>query len=104
MEARIAKRAEKILRRGAPRRLIFEVMPLRYAEGLFWAAVVVCVVAQVAIFRSIAAMRSTSARSTGTAGSAPARTRSAAELAWAVIPAIALAAVLFATWRAIHPK
>ncbi len=79
-------------------------MPLRYAEGLFWAAVVCCVVAQVAIFRSIAATRSTSARSTGAAGSGPSRTRSAAEVAWAVIPAIALAAVLFATWRAIHPK
>lgn len=73
-----------------------------YADGLFWAAVVCCVVAQIAIFRSIVAMRSTASRHT--AAGSPSRARGAAEIVWAVAPAIALVAVLLATWHAIHPK
>jgi heme/copper-type cytochrome/quinol oxidase subunit 2 len=30
--------------------------------------------------------------------------RRGAELLWAVVPALALAAVLFLTWRAMHPR
>ncbi len=77
-------------------------MPGKYADGLFWAAVVCCVVAQIAIFRSIAAVRSAAGRSN--AAASPSRAGGAADIVWAVAPAIALVAVLFATWRAIHSK
>jgi hypothetical protein len=53
------------------------------AESLFWAAVVVCVVAHAAILRSV--LRA-----------APRRVM---DVAWAIIPAIGLTAVLLITWR-----
>ena len=55
------------------------------AKAVFWAAVCLCVMAHLAILRSV--MRS-----------AP---RRRLELAWALIPALALAALLVMTWRSI---
>ena len=55
------------------------------ARLLFWAAVCACGIAHLAIVRSVA--MTTRRRPT--------------ELAWAVIPAIVLAAVLVMTWRAM---
>jgi heme/copper-type cytochrome/quinol oxidase subunit 2 len=56
------------------------------ATILFWAAALVCGVAHGAIVASI--VRSTP--------------RKRLEIAWAVIPALALAAVLAMTWRGMH--
>jgi hypothetical protein len=56
------------------------------ARNLFWAAVIICGVAHVAIVASVVR-------------SAP---RRRLEIAWAVIPALALAAVLVMTWRRMH--
>jgi hypothetical protein len=53
------------------------------AKGLFWAAVVICGLANLAIVRSV--MRS-----------APRRRR---EVVWAIIPALLLVAVFVVTWR-----
>jgi hypothetical protein len=62
------------------------------ADAIFWVAVAACLVAQAAILRSVAATR------TGSAG------HRATELAWAIAPAVALALVLAATWRTLHPR
>ena len=64
------------------------LLPPAVATTLFWAAVLVCGAAHVAIVASV--MRS-----------AP---RRRLEIAWAVIPALVLAAVLVMTWRGIHPS
>ena len=57
------------------------------ATTLFWAAALVCGVAHLAIVASVVR-------------SGP---RRRLEIAWAVIPAVALAAVLVMTWRGMHP-
>ena len=77
-------------------------MPAAVANTVFWLAVVCCAVAQGAIFRStIASWRR--APGAGAEG-APSLRRSgaAAEVAWAVLPALALAAILAWTWHAMH--
>jgi heme/copper-type cytochrome/quinol oxidase subunit 2 len=65
------------------------------AETIFWIAVVACAVAQVAILRStFAAGRANKSELV------PASSRSG-EIAWAIIPALALSAVLVVTWQGI---
>ena len=54
------------------------------ADVLFWLAAGCCAVAELAIVRSVAGARR------------------ASEMVWAVLPALALAAVLALTWRAMH--
>lgn len=56
------------------------------ARSLFWVAVCLCGIAHLAIVRSV--LRA-----------APARRR---EIAWAVIPAVLLAAVLVMTWHRVY--
>jgi hypothetical protein len=68
------------------------------AETIFWIAVFACAVAEVAILRSTFA-----ARRANTSDLVPASPRSS-ELAWAVIPALALCAVLVATWQRIEAR
>ena len=72
-------------------------MPFSLADAIFWIAVACCVVAQLAIVRS--AIVSPARVADGHPASAA---RRASEIAWAVIPGIALAVVLVFTWRAIH--
>lgn len=67
-------------------------------ELLFWIAVACCLVAQVAITRST--LRAP-ARSAELRPGVP-RPRRSIEVAWTVLPAVALALVLVMTWRAIH--
>ena len=73
------------------------------AETLFWIAAVACAIAEIAILRSTFAARR--AIKSELVPSASPR----GELAWAVIPAVALGVVLTATWQRIeardtHPK
>lgn len=56
-------------------------------DAVFWVSVASCAVAQVAIVRSVV----TSPR------------RRPVEIAWAVLPAFALGALLVLTWRRLHP-
>ena len=69
------------------------------ADAIFWLAVASCAVAQFAILRSTVAARAGDAAS-------PARRPATRleEIVWAVAPALALAALLFFTWRAVHPR
>lgn len=66
------------------------------AETIFWIAAVLCLAAQTAILR--AAFRPPASE---TAATVPHSSRRV-EILWAVIPAIALALLLAATWREIH--
>lgn len=66
-------------------------------DALFWLAVASCVVAQAAIFRALLATHPAAAH-----GEAVPRPRTGAEVAWALLPALALALVLALTWRAMH--
>ena len=74
-------------------------MPLSFADAIFWVAVACCSVAQLAIIYS-------SVVSPARVPGAPEPTstiRRIGEIAWAVLPGIALAAVFVFTWQAIHP-
>ena len=68
------------------------------AEMIFWIAVVACAVAEVAILRSTFV-----ARRANKSELVPASPRSG-EIAWAVLPALALCAVLIATWQRIEAR
>lgn len=63
---------------------------------IFWAAAAGCALSQAAIVRS--ALRARAQRPDGSAS--PPR---AIEVAWTVVPALALLLVLVVTWRALHP-
>jgi hypothetical protein len=77
-------------------------MPATLSELLFWGAVAVCGVAQLLVLRSTFAGR---AHAPDPAlPTARVRRRSAVELLWAIIPPIALAVVLWATWGAVRPQ
>ena len=68
------------------------------AETLFWIAAVACAIAELAILRSTFAARR--AIKSELVPSASPR----GELAWAVIPAVALGIVLTATWQRIEAR
>ena len=74
------------------------MLPTNAADAIFWIAAVSCLIAQGAILRSVLAARTARAA----VADAP-RPRHAVEIAWAVVPAVALALVLLATWRTLHP-
>jgi len=71
-------------------------MRLSLATGLFWTSVACCLIAQVFIVRSVLGARHLPAPDP-----ALPRARAGMELLWAVAPAVALAALLLFTWRAI---
>jgi heme/copper-type cytochrome/quinol oxidase subunit 2 len=72
-------------------------MSLRIADAIFWIAVACCVVAQLAILQSVIVSPARSAdREPASA------TRRGAEIAWAILPGVALAVVFVFTWHAIH--
>ena len=73
-------------------------MPLPLADAIFWVAVACCAVAQWFILRG-----ALTASLTPSAGDAVPTSRRPLEIAGAVLPAVALALVLAATWRAMHP-
>jgi heme/copper-type cytochrome/quinol oxidase subunit 2 len=78
-------------------------MALRFADAIFWVAVGCCVIAQSAILYSV--LRVSPARRSATHAVSVSQSSSfgrAIEIAWAVIPGIALAAVLLYTWRAMR--
>ena len=68
------------------------------AETIFWIAAVACVIAEVAILRSTFAVQRANRSEL-----VPASSRGG-EIAWAVIPALALCAVLVATWQRIEAR
>ena len=62
------------------------------ADAIFWIAVGLCSIAQIAIVRSVL-ISPTGSSSVG---------RRLGEIAWAVLPGFALAALFVFTWRAMH--
>lgn len=68
-----------------------------YAEPLFWIAAALCIVAELAILRAAFAPP----RTVEISSQVPTSPRGT-EMIWAIIPAIILAALLAATWRALH--
>jgi heme/copper-type cytochrome/quinol oxidase subunit 2 len=68
------------------------------AETIFWIAAIACVIAEIAILRSVFAARRNRKSELVPAASA------AGELAWAVIPVLALSAVLVATYQRIEAR
>lgn len=81
-----------------PRTLQFSPMNQPLAETIFWIAAVACLIAEVVILRSTFA-----AQPGNRSELVPVSSRSG-ELAWAVIPALALCAVLVATWQRIEAR
>lgn len=80
--------------------IIVDASPLvsvSYAKLFFWIAAACCLVAHVAILRSVLRV--------GARADAPVSPRRRmAEIAWAVVPALVLAAVLLTTWRGIQSR
>jgi heme/copper-type cytochrome/quinol oxidase subunit 2 len=72
-------------------------MSLRIADAIFWIAVACCVVAQLAIVQSVVVSPARAADHEPASA-----TRRIAEIAWAILPGVALAVVFVFTWRAIH--
>ena len=66
------------------------------ADATFWLAVVLCAIAQFFILRSALVVRAAPVDRQVPGARRP------VELLWALLPAIALAFVLFFTWRAMH--
>lgn len=75
-------------------------MSFRLADAIFWTAVACCAIAQVAILRSV--MKSPASARVGDSATPSSAPRRAMEIAWAVIPGVALAALLVFTWRAMR--
>jgi heme/copper-type cytochrome/quinol oxidase subunit 2 len=67
------------------------------AEPVFWISLCVCIVAEIAILRSAFMPHADTAES----ASLPHSERGL-EMIWAIVPAIVLAILLAATWRAVH--
>jgi hypothetical protein len=72
-------------------------MSIHLADAIFWIAVACCSIAQLAILHSV--IISPARMATRETSSA----RRTAEIAWAVLPGVALAFVFVATWQAMHP-
>ncbi|HMG71286.1 MAG TPA: hypothetical protein VK544_09250 [Gemmatimonadaceae bacterium] len=68
------------------------------AETIFWIAAAACVIAEAAILRSTFMVRL--ANRSELVPASPRR----GEIAWAIIPALALVAVLLATWQRIEAR
>lgn len=77
-------------------------MPSPLASIVFWVAVLCCVVAEVAIVRSAALVRRAAGVDAGWSGAGLPAVRRGAEVMWAVLPALALAGVLWWTWHAMQ--
>jgi hypothetical protein len=75
-------------------------MPLTFRDTLFWAAVACCTVASLAILRSVVAPARPSVG--GEAAPGPSPTRRAVEVAYALVPALALGVVLALTWPRVR--
>ncbi len=69
------------------------------AETIFWVAAAACMVAELAILRFTFAAR-TAANKSELVPAAP----RGGEIAWAIIPALALVLLFAATWNRIHAR
>ncbi len=71
-------------------------------SALFWVATACCIFAELAILRSLLFGRARAAEAKDSMGAArTARASRPADIAWALLPAVGLALVLYMTWRLI---
>ena len=70
--------------------------------ALFWIAAASCVVAEVAILRSLLFGRARKAEQENESGAVVGRSSRPVEVTWAVLPAVGLLVVLYLTWRAVE--
>jgi heme/copper-type cytochrome/quinol oxidase subunit 2 len=68
------------------------------ADAIFWIAAIACVIAEIAILRSTYVARTVEKSSLVPAA------RQGGEIAWAVIPALALSALLIFTWQRVQTR
>ena len=74
-------------------------------SALFWIAAACCVLAEVAILRSLLFGRAREAERAHARDSSPvARSPRPVEIAWALLPAVGLLFVLYLTWRAVDAR
>jgi heme/copper-type cytochrome/quinol oxidase subunit 2 len=73
-------------------------MPFRVADAVFWIAVACCSIAQLAILRSAIVSPARTAASQAPSSAA----RRATEIAWALLPGVALVILFVYTWSAMH--
>ena len=81
-------------------------MPVHFSRVtlLFWICAACCVLAEVAILRSLLFGRARAAEEQHARDeSRVARATRPTEVAWAIIPAAGLLLVLYLTWRAVDP-
>ena len=71
------------------------MLTLSLAEAIFWIAALACIAAQFALLRSSFRIKKESRSEL-----VPASPRSV-ELAWAIVPALALSVILVMTWRKV---
>ena len=76
-------------------------MSFRFVDAIFWIAVGCCVIAQFAILYSVLRVSPARQSAVGAATSKSPPNR-VIEIAWAVMPGVALAFVLFYTWQAMR--
>lgn len=77
-------------------------MSFRFVDAVFWTAVGCCVIAQSAILYSVLRASPTRRSESLAVTEQPSVVHRAADVAWAVIPGVALAFVLLFTWRAMR--
>jgi heme/copper-type cytochrome/quinol oxidase subunit 2 len=71
-------------------------------SALFWVAAACCIFAELAILRSLLFGRARAAEAKDSMGAArTAHASRPADIAWAVLPAVGLAVVLYLTWRTV---
>ena len=71
--------------------------------ALFWIAALCCVVAELAILRSVFFGRAATGRRSREEAGASSSANRGAELAWVLLPAAGLLLILYLTWRAVDP-
>lgn len=74
--------------------------PMMIRSAMFWIAAACCVIAELAILRSLLFGRARAAER-AMPGTPVARTTRPTEIAWALLPAAGLLLVLYLTWRAV---
>lgn len=70
--------------------------------ALFWIAAACCLVAELAILRSLLFGRARKAERQNERGTGTGRSSRPVEVAWALLPAVGLLLVLYLTWRAVE--
>lgn len=76
---------------------------MTFRTALFWIAAACCLVAELAILRSVFFGRASSRNPARDGGVESASSNRATELAWALLPAAGLLFILYFTWRAMDP-